>query len=107
MHWQLLQTVSEHPHLSSLPFRVLLRYALVDIATEYAFGWSYNRLGKPDFDPSFHDACVAGLASAALMVQMPWIMKALKSMPEWLAIKLNPSYAQYILEQKVITPSML
>ncbi|KAH8764484.1 cytochrome P450 [Hyaloscypha finlandica] len=71
-----------------------------DIASEFAFGTSHDRIRHPNFDPSFHDNCIAGLDLNHLMLQFPIIMKILQALPDSIAYRTDPSYAMFLAEKK-------
>jgi hypothetical protein len=61
---------------------------LLDIASEFSFGTSNDRIRHPKFDPSFHDNCIAGLDLN-------------QALPDWIASRTDPAYAMYLAEKKV------
>lgn len=71
-----------------------------DIATEFSFGTSNERIRHPNFDPSFHDHCVAGLDLNHLMLQFPIIMKVLQALPDSIAYRVDKAYATFLDEKK-------
>jgi len=82
-------------------FERMLTTCFVDIASEFAFGTSHDRIRHPNFDPSFHDNCIAGLDLNHLMLQFPIIMKILQALPDSIAYRTDPSYAMFLAEKKV------
>jgi hypothetical protein len=68
---------------------------------EYAFARSDHRIEQGDFDPSFHDAGIAGSKMGVVIKQFPWILSALQSLPDWLTVKIDPNMASYIDLQRV------
>jgi hypothetical protein len=75
--------------------------ALSDVVMEYAYARSEHRLDADDFDPSFHDASVAGTVMGHLTKQMPWILSIMTSLPDWVAVSMNPDMASYVNLQRV------
>jgi cytochrome P450 len=73
----------------------------LDIVMEYAFARSEHRIEQKDFDPSFHDASVAGSTMGAVTKQFPWIFPIMQSMPNRLATWMDPNMASYVNLQKV------
>jgi hypothetical protein len=82
-------------------FERMLITCFVDIACEFAFGTSHDRVRHPNLDPSFHDNCIAGLDLNHLMLQFPIIMKILQALPDSIAYRTDPSYAMFLAEKKV------
>jgi hypothetical protein len=81
---------------------------LTDIASQFSFGISSDRIRHPKFDPSFHDNCVAGLDVNHLMIQFPIIMRTLEALPDSIASRADPAYAMFIAEKRVCSlPSQL
>ena len=72
-----------------------------DIVMEYAFARSDNRLLAPDFDPSFKEAGEAGAKLGHFVKQMPWVLSAMKLLPDSAQTSLNPVMASYIKLNKV------
>ena len=72
-----------------------------DIAQGYAFGRSDHRIDEIDFEPTFHDASVAGSTSGALIKQYPWILTLMQSMPDSLMTWLDPNMGSYFALQNV------
>lgn len=73
----------------------------LDIASEFAFGTSNDRIRHPKFDPSFHDNCIAGLDVNHLMLQFPIIMKTLQALPDSIAYRTDRAYAMFLAEKRV------
>ncbi|KAH8805423.1 cytochrome P450 [Xylogone sp. PMI_703] len=67
-----------------------------DVVTNLCFGTCHDRLGHPAFDPSFHDAAIAGLNIAPFMAQFPIIMQTLEALPQSFTTKFIPAFADYI-----------
>jgi len=72
-----------------------------DIAAEFSFGISSDRIRHPKFDPSFHDNCVAALDVNHLMIQFPIILRTLEALPDSIASRTDPAYAMFIAEKRV------
>ncbi|OCL12778.1 cytochrome P450 [Glonium stellatum] len=72
-----------------------------DIAMQYAFGRSENRVEAPDFDPSFHDASVSGISVAHLSKHFPWILNLMMSLPDKASIVMNPNMFSFIKLKRV------
>jgi hypothetical protein len=81
--------------------RQLTNNKSADIASEFAFGNCLDRIRHPTFDPTFHDNCVAGLDLNHLMIQFPFIMKFLESLPDSIALRTDPAYAMFLTEKRV------
>jgi hypothetical protein len=80
---------------------------LLDIASEFSFGTSNDRIRHPKFDPSFHDNCITGLDLNHLMLQFPIIMKMLQALPDSIAYRTDRAFAMYLAEKKVCFPRTL
>jgi hypothetical protein len=74
---------------------------ITDIAQEYAFARSDNRVDQEDFEPTFHKASIAGSSSGALMKQYPWVLPLMQSLPESFMTRLDPDMASYFSFQNV------
>ncbi|KAL2060745.1 hypothetical protein VTL71DRAFT_9387, partial [Oculimacula yallundae] len=78
---------------------ILLNYAFSaytnDIAQEYAFARSDHRVDQDDFEPTFHDASVAGSTGGALIKQWPWILPIMQSLPDSFMTWLDPNMKSY------------
>lgn len=61
-----------------------------DIISKFCFGEPYNLCEAPDFGRQLHDAMVSSIRMAPLIVQFPWILTILNSLPLWLAKRLSP-----------------
>src|ERR1700742_1668695 len=72
-----------------------------DIAEQYALGQNDKRVLARDFDPSFHDASIAGSKMGHLTKQFPFILELMKLLPDNLAILMNPAVASYVKLQRV------
>ena len=57
-----------------------------DIVTEYAFAKSSNFLDSPTFDTNFHKAIIIGSSMGVLTKPLPWILTALRALPECVGI---------------------
>ena len=68
---------------------------------KYAFARDDNRVGAPDFDPSFKEAGESGARLGHLIKQMPWILTVMKVLPDRVQTFLNPAMASYIKLNKV------
>ncbi|RDW59056.1 hypothetical protein BP5796_11980 [Coleophoma crateriformis] len=66
-----------------------------DIAQEYAFAKSDHRIEQADFEPTFHDAAVAGSASGVLIKQFPWLLPLMEALPQWFMTWLDPKMASF------------
>jgi hypothetical protein len=73
------------------------------VVTEYSFGESPNKLGQPDFSPTFHDNMLKGLKSAAVVKHASFVGTIVESLPKSTAAKLFPPYAQLNKEKEVRT----
>lgn len=74
---------------------------LTDIAQEYAFARSDHRVDQPDFEPTFHNASIAGSSGGALIKQYPWVLPLMQSLPESFMTWLDPNMASYFGLQNV------
>jgi hypothetical protein len=75
--------------------------AVTDIAQEYAFARSDRRVDQHDFEPTFHNASIAGSSGGALVKQYPWILPLMQSLPESFMAWLDPDMASYFGLQNV------
>lgn len=73
----------------------------LDVVMQYAFGWSNHRLQAPDFDPSFHDALLAGGEAGHVLKHFPLMLKFMRSLPDSLVAKLSPMMGLYARLQTV------
>jgi hypothetical protein len=80
----------------------MLKFA--DVVMEYAYARSDHRLEAEDFDPSFHDASVAGTLMGHLTKQMPWILSLMTSLPDQVTVLMSPDMASYVKLQRVSLP---
>lgn len=74
---------------------------ITDIAQEYAFARSDHRVDQPDFEPTFHDASVAGSTGGALIKQWPWILPLMQSLPDSVMTWLDPNMSSFFALQNV------
>ena len=72
-----------------------------DVITQFAFAKCYNHLDSPGFEETFHEAFQATGAASHIMLQFPWMLPLMKSMPEWLVLKTQPSLALTLRMQRV------
>jgi len=72
-----------------------------DIAQEYAFARSDHRVDQDDFEPTFHDASVAGSTGGALIKQYPWILPLMKVLPDSFMTWLDPNMKSFFDLQAV------
>lgn len=78
-----------------------------DIITSYAFGISNDRVNAPDFDGTFHEACMSGCQQVFLSRQFPFLLALAKLVPVSWIMKLNPDMSSYIAMQRVcLRPSL-
>jgi hypothetical protein len=75
-----------------------------DIAQEYAFARSDHRVDQPDFEPTFHDASIAGSSGGALIKQYPWILPLMQSFPDSFMAWLDPKMGSFFALQRVSIP---
>ena len=73
---------------------------ITDVVGQYAFGRSDHRLDAPTFDPTFHDASIAGLNMSHLIKHMPWILTTMQMLPDKITIFLDPNMGSYIKLQR-------
>ena len=81
----------------------LLMLVEQDIAMLYAFGRNENRIQAHDFDPSFHDASVAGSTMSHFLKQFPWVLSIMQSLPDSVAVRMNPDMGSYVKMQECKT----
>ncbi|KFY49221.1 hypothetical protein V496_10164 [Pseudogymnoascus sp. VKM F-4515 (FW-2607)] len=85
---------------------IILNYAFSaytnDIAQEYAFARSDHRVDQHDFEPTFHNASIAGSSGGALVKQYPWILPLMQSLPESFMTWLDPDMTSYFGLQNMI-----
>jgi hypothetical protein len=74
---------------------------MADIAEQYALGQNDNRVLAKDFDPSFHDASVAGSTMGHLTKQFPLIIDIMQLLPDNVTVLLDPNMASYLKLQRV------
>lgn len=74
---------------------------IIDIAQEYAFARSDHRVDQHDFEPTFHNASIAGSSNGALVKQYPWVLPLMQSLPESFMAWLNPDMTSYFGLQNV------
>ena len=72
-----------------------------DIAEQYAFGRNDSRVLARDFDPSFHNASVAGGTTGLVTKQFPIIRSLMQSLPDEIVVFMNSDMASYFKLQKV------
>lgn len=81
---------------------------LTDVAMDYSFGRSQDKVNAIDFDGSFHDAITSGFNQSMLMNQFPWILDTMKAIataiPRWMLLKLHGK-SSFVKAQKVQHPS--
>ncbi|KAJ5046317.1 uncharacterized protein L3040_003564 [Drepanopeziza brunnea f. sp. 'multigermtubi'] len=87
---------------------VTLNYAFSaytnDIAQEYAFARSDHRLEHPEFEPTFHDALVAGSSQGAIIKQWPWLLPLMQSLPDAINTWMDPNLKSFFsLEHSIRT----
>jgi len=71
-----------------------------DIAQEYAFARSDHRIEQPDFEPTFHDASIAGSTGGTVMKQFPRLLPFLQSLPDSFSTWLDPNMGSYFNLQR-------
>jgi hypothetical protein len=93
------------PHIPMVRFSLSSSHGAliraIDIAQEYGFARSDHRVDQPDFEPTFHDAGVAGSSNGALVKQYPWILPLMQSLPDSLMTWLDPNMGSYFAFQHV------
>jgi hypothetical protein len=77
---------------------------IADIAQQYAFARSDHRIDQPDFEPTFHDAALAGSTSGAIFKHYPWILPLMQSLPDSFMTRLDPNMRSYFNLQAVSIP---
>lgn len=68
---------------------------------QYAFGRNEHRVEAEDFDPSFHNASIAGASSGHIFKHLPWILSMMQSLPDSVTVRLSPGMASYVKMQGV------
>ena len=99
--------VSLLSRLVSLPLILPTLLTLLDVAMEYFFGRSQNKLAVEDFDGAFHDAVNSGFNNMPFLNHWPWIMKTMRGIaaiaPRWLLAKFaQGKMTSFIAAQKQI-----
>ena len=61
-----------------------------DVVTQLTFAKCYNHLDSPGFVETFHESFKAAGAASHVMLQFPWMLPLMKSMPEWVVLKTQP-----------------
>ena len=74
-----------------------------DVIEQYALGQNDNRVLAKDFDPSFHDASVAGTTMGHLVKQFPIIIETMQLLPDSITVLIDPSMASYVKLGRVNT----
>jgi cytochrome P450 len=67
-----------------------------DVIANYAFGRSYQRLEREDFDPAYAQSMHEGTAAFHFNKQIYWPFALLVSLPHWLATTLAPGVSMYV-----------
>jgi cytochrome P450 len=67
---------------------------------EYAYARCEDRLSAPDFDPSFHDASVAGTVMGHLTKHIPLVLTLMTSLPDSIVVAMSPDMASYFRLQR-------
>lgn len=74
-----------------------------DVVMEYAFGRCENRLKASNFDPSFYNASIMGAQMGIMLRYFPWMFPLMNSLPDSVAISMNPDMMSYVNLQRVCT----
>ncbi|MCJ1381084.1 hypothetical protein MMC17_004193 [Xylographa soralifera] len=61
-----------------------------DVVMEYSYGRSDHRVEVDDFGRQYHDALMASGKAGILLKHCSWILNLIRSLPEWLAIRISP-----------------
>ena len=72
-----------------------------DIITEYSFAKSAGMTLKPNFSPDYSHSLVTTSEFSLLNKQFPFILRFLRKLPDWVAVKLEPNTAALIDFQRV------
>ena len=72
-----------------------------DIITEYVFGASYEHLESPDFQETFHEPFMAASEAGHLTLQFKWMHPLMRSLPDWVVLKMQPLLWLIIKLQRV------
>ncbi|CZR63276.1 related to cytochrome P450 [Phialocephala subalpina] len=62
----------------------------IDVVTEYAFGQSYNDLDNEHFFSGLSEVMDELLGRVHVITHLPWILSAVRALPEWVQGLLNP-----------------
>jgi hypothetical protein len=74
-----------------------------DVITEYVFGSSYEHLESPDFKETFHEPFMAASEVGHLTLQFKFIHPLMRSLPDWVILKIQPLLWLIIKLQRVST----
>ena len=72
-----------------------------DVVMQYAFATSYDHLDVPGFTETFHEPFMAVSRLSHLTLQFPVMHPLLKSLPDWLVVKMDPLFSTFIRIQSV------
>ncbi|KAL1650733.1 hypothetical protein SLS58_000851 [Diplodia intermedia] len=78
-----------------------------DIITDYSFAKSSGMLLEPNFSPEYTKSLMTTSEFSLLNKQFPFILRLLRKLPDWLAVKLEPNTAALIEFQKGIEEQLL
>lgn len=86
---------------SPLPLRLAYECLSTDIITEYRMAKSYGNLGKPDFNPKYHEMVTKLGMVAYLSKQLLFIQPMIVMMPSWVVVALDPGMGAWVAFQEV------
>jgi hypothetical protein len=69
--------------------------------TDFCFAKSYDHLDSPDFEVTFHEAMHAACETSTVTMQFPFLWPLMNSLPDWLVLKLEPTFYLHIQVQQV------
>lgn len=85
-------------------FRVTDAFAAFagDVISQYSFGFSYGQVERheEDWKDNFHDAYISLGAFGHVAVQYPWVNPLLKSIPDAITVRMDPSLGRMLQLQK-------
>lgn len=77
---------------------------LQDVVMEYSYGRSDNCLEAKDFSPQYYNAILAMGQSTAIIKQMYWLLRIMRSLPTSLAGRLSSNLNTVVQMQTVWRP---
>lgn len=77
---------------------------LQDVVMEYSYGRSDNCLEAKDFSPQYYNAILAMGQSTAIIKQIYWLFKVMRSLPTSLAGRLSSNLNTVVQMQTIWRP---